>query len=189
MRTLWRWIAMMACVLALALSAAAQTSWAVPEANGVLHNVYILHVDRIVLGADIVHYRYDVVVGTGKFDVIRLHRIVRERSPYRPIQTVDGVLLLPGSPNYFEAIFIAPLISHAAAWDHSIRDIPCKKQCRRLGYGLWLGSGAGGDRRFQLHEGLGCCKGQPPHRNRPFARSYNSRFHRPGFRSTPYARV
>jgi hypothetical protein len=76
--------------------------------------------DRTVLGEDVVHYRFDVVVGPGKFDVIRLHRVVREKSPYQPIHTVGGVLLLPGSPNFFEAIFMAPLISQATAWDHSI---------------------------------------------------------------------
>ena len=80
----------------------------------------IKHSDRTVLHDDIVHYRYDVVVGPGQFDVIRLHRVVKERVPYHPVRTLDGVLLLPGSPNYFEAIFMAPLISSAIAWDHSI---------------------------------------------------------------------
>jgi hypothetical protein len=97
MKTLWRCIAMMLCVFVLTLSAAAQTSWAVPDANGVLHNVYIRQVDRTVLGEDVVHYRLDVVVGSGKFDQIRLHRIVREKHPWQPIHTATGLLMLPGS--------------------------------------------------------------------------------------------
>jgi hypothetical protein len=72
------------------------------------------------LHGDIVHYLFDVKVGPGQFDVIRLHRVVRERHPYEPIRTLDGVLLLPGSPNYFEAIFMAPLHSQVPAWDRSI---------------------------------------------------------------------
>ena len=84
--------------------------------------------DRTVLGGDIVHYRFDVKVGPGKFDVIRLHRIVREKHPYDPIQTVAGVLLLPGGPNYFEAIFMAPLISKVPAWDQSIARVPGEEQ-------------------------------------------------------------
>jgi hypothetical protein len=80
----------------------------------------IIHSDRTVIHGNIVHYRYDVRVGPGRFDVIRVHRVVRERMPYRPIHTVDGVFLLPGSPNYFEATFMAPLVSSALDWDQSI---------------------------------------------------------------------
>ena len=120
MRTAIRGIVLIACVVVLTLSAAAQTTWAVPGANGVLRNVYIRHVDRTVLGEDVVQYRYDVVVGPGKFDRILLHRVVREKHPWQPIHTVTGLLMLPGGPNSVEMIFIEPLISPAAAWDHAI---------------------------------------------------------------------
>jgi hypothetical protein len=121
MKTFMRWMGTVVCVLALALSASAQSSSGVfPGLDKALPNVSIRHMDRTVLGEDVVHYRFDVVVGPGKFDVIRLHRIVREKSPYQPIHTVGGVLLLPGGPNYFEAIFMEPLISQVPAWDRSI---------------------------------------------------------------------
>src|ERR1017187_245917 len=121
MKTLMRWMGTVVSVLALALSASAQSSSGVfPGLDKALPNVSIRHMDRTVLGEDVVHYRFDVVVGPGKFDVIRLHRIVREKSPYQPIHTVGGVLLLPGGPNYFEAIFMEPLISQVPAWDRSI---------------------------------------------------------------------
>src|ERR1019366_986482 len=121
MKTLMRWMGTVVSVLALALSASAQSSSGVLTGlDKALSKVSIRHMDRTVLGEDVVHYRFDVVVGPGKFDVIRLHRVVREKSPYQPIHTVGGVLLLPGSPNFFEAIFMAPLISQATAWDHSI---------------------------------------------------------------------
>ena len=121
MKTFMRWMGTVVCVLALALSASAQSSSGVfPGLDKALPNVSIRHMDRTVLGEDVVHYRFDVVVGPGKFDVIRLHRIVREKNPYQPIHTVGGVLLLPGGPNYFEAIFMEPLISQVPAWDRSI---------------------------------------------------------------------
>ena len=118
MNTLWRWIVMMACILALTLSAAAQTF--TPSANGLLQNVYIRHMDRTVLGEDVVHYRFEVVVGPGKFDMIRLHRIVREKHPWQPVRTITGVLLCPGAPNSFEEIFMEPQISRVPDWDQSI---------------------------------------------------------------------
>lgn len=93
-----------------------QGTWA----NGALPPGTITHSDRTVLGSNIAHYRFDVVVGPGPFDVIRLHRIVREAQPLHPVRTVNGVFLLPGSPNFFEAIFMAPLISQVPAWDRSI---------------------------------------------------------------------
>ncbi len=93
-----------------------QGAWA----NGALRLGTITHSDRTVLGGNIAHYRFDVVVGPGQFDVIRLHRVVKEPQPHHPIRTLDGVLLLPGQPNYFEAIFMAPLISQVPAWDRSI---------------------------------------------------------------------
>lgn len=83
-------------------------------------NPVIRNVERTVLHGNIAHYRYDVRVGRGQFDVIRLHRVVKEHFPYRPVRTVDGVMFLPGTPNYFETVFMAPLISPGTAWDHSL---------------------------------------------------------------------
>jgi pimeloyl-ACP methyl ester carboxylesterase len=120
MNAFTRWIVLLACAVVLAVSAAAQTTWAAPDANGVLRNVHIRHVDRTVLGEDVAHYQFEVVVGPGKFDRIRLHRIVREKHPWQPIHTESGLLMLPGGPNTVEMIFMEPLISPAAAWDHAI---------------------------------------------------------------------
>src|SRR5664279_1880389 len=120
MKSFVRWIVIIVFTVTLAYPALGQISGTMPGLDKALPNVSIQHVDRIVLGGDIVHYRFDVKVGPGKFDLIRLHRIVREKHPYDTIQTVAGVLLLPGGPNYFEAIFMAPLISKVPAWDQSI---------------------------------------------------------------------
>ena len=127
MNTFARWMVVFACIAALALSAAAQTTWAVRGANGALINVTIRHVDRTVLGRDVAHYRFEVAIGPGKFDVIRLHRVVREKHPWQPVHTVTGVLLCPGAPNSFEMIFMEPLISPGLAWDHSVTAFLAKK--------------------------------------------------------------
>ncbi len=108
----------------LLLIVSAQGTWGqnegLPAGRGGFAPGAIRHTDRTVLHGDIVHYRYDVTVGPGKFDRIRLHRIVREKHPWQPIHTATGVLMLPGGPNTVEMIFIEPLISSVLAWDHSI---------------------------------------------------------------------
>ncbi|MEJ2218098.1 MAG: hypothetical protein P8099_15930 [Gemmatimonadota bacterium] len=115
-------------VLALGLLSAACTDEpAAPLASAVRPNLdklqnlgpQILSSQRIPLQDGIVHYTYDVAVGTGQYDVIRLHRVVRESRPDKPVATADAVFLLPGA-NTFEQIFMEPLISQAVAWDHSI---------------------------------------------------------------------
>ena len=108
----------------LLLIGSTQWTWAqnqgLPGRQGPFAPGTITHVDRTVLHDDIVHYRYTVVVGPGQFDKVWLHRVVKEPQPHHPVRTVDGVLLLPGSPNFFESIFMAPLISSVPAWDRSI---------------------------------------------------------------------
>ena len=79
----------------------------------------IRNMKREVLTGDVVHYSFDVRVGPGEFDVIRLHRVVRERRPYRPMRTEDAVMLFPGSPTFFEGLYIEPSIS-AISPDRSI---------------------------------------------------------------------
>jgi len=83
----------------------------------------ILNLERIVVyhGSqyDIVHYRMDVTVGPGTFDVIKLHRIVKEQSD-RPVRTADGVMFLPGQPTTFEALYAQPLVHPGLPWDRSI---------------------------------------------------------------------
>ncbi len=113
-----RWAFVAVC--AAALSAPAQTVGPLHSMGDAFAQAAIRKSDRTVLGDGIVHYRYTVAVGRGKYDVILVHRIVKERHPFRPVRTVNGVLLLPGSPNSFEGIFMEPLISEVPAWDRSV---------------------------------------------------------------------
>ena len=111
MNAFLRWMVTVVFTMTLVLPASAQTNQVLLGGVTQFAGGTITNVHRTVLHDDIVHYRFDVKVGPGQFDVIWLHRVVRERQPYEPVQTLDRVLLLPGSPNYFEAIFMAPLHS------------------------------------------------------------------------------
>jgi len=51
---------------------------------------------------------------------VRIHRIVREKRPNKPVSTRDAVMLLPGNPNSFEGIFMAPMVTGVSELDHSI---------------------------------------------------------------------
>ncbi len=80
----------------------------------------IVKSQRSVLREGIVHYTFDVAVGPGQYDVIRLHRVVRERRPNQPAETDGALFLLPGDPNTFVEIFMEPQISSVLPWDQSI---------------------------------------------------------------------
>lgn len=75
---------------------------------------------RTALGGGIAHYTWDLHLGPGEFDVVRLHRVVMERGPYAPARTRDGLFMLPGSPNYWTQVFLPPSYSDAVPQDHSV---------------------------------------------------------------------
>jgi hypothetical protein len=107
----------MAClVLCAALTLPAQANAGGPAPA----QFKVMHADRTELGDDIAHYRYDVAMGPGEYDVVRIHRIVREKRANKPVRTRDAVLLLPGNPNSFEGIFMAPMVTGVSELDHSI---------------------------------------------------------------------
>jgi hypothetical protein len=79
-------------------------------------------VERTELSGGVVHYAWEVPVGTGPYDVIRLHRVVRETSSPsgRPVANMEGVMLLPGAPQLFEAIFLPPASPSVSADEGSV---------------------------------------------------------------------
>jgi len=79
----------------------------------------IVYSDRTELADGLAHYRYDAVVGPGKYDMVRIHRIVREDRPNKPVRTRDAVMLLHGNPGSF-AGFVAPMVTGVSEFDHSI---------------------------------------------------------------------
>lgn len=107
-------IAYVALCAALALPIQANADGPLPA------RLKIVNSDRTQLDDGIAHYRFDVTVGPGKYDVVRIHRIVREERPTEPVSTRDAVMLLPGNPNSFEGIFMTPLLTGVSGRDHSI---------------------------------------------------------------------
>lgn len=61
--------------------------------------------EREALGDGLAHYSFDVPLGPDPHDVVRLHRVVRERRPYRPVRTQGAVFMVGGSSQGFEEIF------------------------------------------------------------------------------------
>jgi hypothetical protein len=80
----------------------------------------VIESDGTQLTDDIAHYRYDVAMGPGKYDVVRIHRIVREKRPNKPVSTRDAVMLSHGNPGTFEGMFMAPMLTGVSDLDHSI---------------------------------------------------------------------
>jgi hypothetical protein len=105
----------------------------------------ILHSDRTELGDGITHYRYDVAMGPGKYDVVRIHRIVREKRPNKPVSTRDAVMLLPGDPNSFQERFCLGTSGVDREYGEQVRGLRsgnairgnCGCQCLGVGVG-WI---------------------------------------------------
>lgn len=53
----------------------------------------------------IAHYTFEIRLGDGPYDVVRLHRVVQEHRPYRPIRTQGEVFMIHGSSQDFDDIF------------------------------------------------------------------------------------
>ena len=65
-------------------------------------------VTRKQKNSKIAHYEFEVRVGNGPYDVIRIHRVVREQRPFKPVKTDGAVFMLHGAALSFKSIFLAP---------------------------------------------------------------------------------
>ena len=63
---------------------------------------------RTELGKGIVHYQFKVRMGDGEFDVVRIHRVCRERRPFLPIPTKGNVFMVHGALAGFSGTFFSP---------------------------------------------------------------------------------
>lgn len=107
------------CSMTLVWPAPQQSAEARP-AGGAVPAGTVRSMARVVLPDNISHYTFQVRVGSGQFDTIRIHRVVKETVPGQPVRTVNAVMLLPGQPNFFETVYMTPLISQAVPGDHSL---------------------------------------------------------------------
>ena len=63
-------------------------------------------ITREELPNNIAHYEFQVRVGNGQFDVVKIHRVVRENKPYQPARAQGSVFMLHGASLNFNAIFL-----------------------------------------------------------------------------------
>ncbi len=80
----------------------------------------MLDVSRELVVDDIYHYHWNVRVGSGPFDVVVLHRVVRERAPHRPIRSRKSVFMLHGDFKTFPGCFMPGSLSDSYPDDFGI---------------------------------------------------------------------
>lgn len=86
-----------------ALKSASPTTAVVP--------VCVADFSRTLISGDIAHYAWRVRVGAGPYDVIGLHRVVRERRPGIPVHVSKSIFLQHGSSKEFVGMFLPGLYS------------------------------------------------------------------------------
>ena len=64
------------------------------------------NVEREYLGNGIAHYMIDMPMGWGEFDVVRIHRVVKECRPHRPVRTDGDIFMVHGAIQDFDDIFL-----------------------------------------------------------------------------------
>jgi hypothetical protein len=79
------------------------------ENSAIAGSEFVRCMDREVITDDIVHYSFQVRVGPGEFDLIGVHRVVRERRPYRPIRTRMALMCQHGDLKDFKGMYLAGL--------------------------------------------------------------------------------
>lgn len=90
---------------------------AVGETRGRLH---IESIERVHLKDDIYKYEIIVKVGNDEHDKIGIYRVVKERFPWRPIRTEDGMMLLHGSGFNFDLAYLPSTVVDAFDPDQSM---------------------------------------------------------------------
>lgn len=56
---------------------------------------------------NVYEYTWTIKVGKGIFDIIGVHRVVKEKKPWRPIKTKDAVMMVHGDVSDFRTAFLA----------------------------------------------------------------------------------
>ena len=120
MSAIARWFAMLVLSFASAAAASAQGRITIPATAQLAVQVSATTPQREALGGDVAHYTWDVRLGPGPHDVIRLHRVVREDRPNEPAKLAKAVMFFPGLPTYFTGLYLTPLISDVPAPDRAI---------------------------------------------------------------------
>jgi pimeloyl-ACP methyl ester carboxylesterase len=95
---------LLACALALPSLALAQPEVPPTPAAAAAHS--FSNVERRALTADVAEYFFKVRVGSGPYDEIGVHRVVKETAPNVPARTAQALFLAPGDIWNFRAAFL-----------------------------------------------------------------------------------
>ncbi|MDF9798144.1 hypothetical protein OKW21_003407 [Catalinimonas alkaloidigena] len=63
-------------------------------------------IKRASLGGNIAHYKFEIRLGNGEYDKVRIHRVVKEKRDYRPARTKSEVFMIHGGSQDFDDIFL-----------------------------------------------------------------------------------
>ena len=61
----------------------------------------------------------EVRLGKNEYDVVRIHRVVREKRPFRPVRTEGAIFMIHGASQDFDDIFLRPGVDKANAQNSS----------------------------------------------------------------------
>src|SRR5215213_4339676 len=64
--------------------------------------------ERRQLAGNIIEYFFRIPVGKGQYDFIGIHRVVKERAPWRPVRTSRALMMAHGDIWGFRAAFLTP---------------------------------------------------------------------------------
>jgi pimeloyl-ACP methyl ester carboxylesterase len=92
--------------LFISLGASAQSMSGALESACQSNACFVSDVSRTVVKGDIVHYSATLRVGSGEHEVIGIHRVVREKSPWKPRPTTRNVFLVHGDTLNFNAAYL-----------------------------------------------------------------------------------
>ena len=100
----------------------AQTGWPdvddqirLPEGCG-----NIIEIDREEVAPGIAHYSYVLKVGEGEYDNIKLHRVIRETEPYRPIKTCKNLFFQHGDGIGFAGMMLYGYLAPSVPDEESV---------------------------------------------------------------------
>jgi hypothetical protein len=106
-----------------AVSLAQNTEAAAPQASLIASgdaSQAFSNVERRALTADVAEYFFQVRVGAGPYDVIGVHRVVKEIAPFVPARASEAVFLAHGDIWNFRAAFLTAAQSGALPDDQAL---------------------------------------------------------------------
>ncbi|MBK8492225.1 MAG: hypothetical protein IPL49_15420 [Saprospirales bacterium] len=85
-----------------------------------LGSIQLLNYKREVVTGDIVHYSFEVQIGTNQYDKIGIHRVVKESTPGQPLKTEKNYFFQHGDAKNFVGMMLPAVYSPSMPNDHGL---------------------------------------------------------------------